>query len=57
VVCINLSATAVFLLQGVRPTSWWDKGRARAASVRVIVIWAVVLAALAGLMVLARAEA
>lgn len=57
VVCINLSATAVFLLQGVRPTSWWDKDRARAASVRAIVIWAVVLAALAGLMVLARAEA
>ncbi len=57
VVCINLSATAVFLLQGVRPTSWWDKDRARAASVRAIVIWVVVLAALAGLMVLAAAEA
>lgn len=57
VVCINLSATAVFLVQGVRPTSWWDKDRARAASVRAIVIWAVVLAALAGLMVLASAEA
>lgn len=57
VVCINLSATAVFLLQGVRPTSWWDKDRARAASLRAIVIWVVVLGALVGLMVLAEAEA
>ena len=49
VVCINLSATAVFLIQGVRPGSWWDKDRARSATIRALVIWTGVLGGLAGL--------
>ncbi|MEM9372359.1 MAG: TIGR00341 family protein [Planctomycetota bacterium] len=49
IVCINLSATAVFLVQGVRPNAWWDKDRARSATNRALIIWTGVLAALAGL--------
>lgn len=49
IVCINLSATGVFLIQGVRPSAWWDKDRARAATVRALVIWACILGGLAGL--------
>lgn len=56
IVCINLSATGVFLLQGVRPTSWVDKDRAKAASVRALVIWTAVLALLVVLIRLAHAK-
>ena len=53
IVCINLSATGVFLIQGIRPGSWWEKDRARNASVRAIVIWTLMLAGLAALMLFA----
>ncbi len=56
IVCINLSATAVLLIQGVRPSSWWDKDRARAASVRALVIWTVTLVLLGVLIVLAKSK-
>ncbi len=49
IVCINLSATAVFLIQGVRPNAWWDKDRARSATNRALVIWTGLLAVLAAL--------
>lgn len=49
IVCINLSATAVFLIQGVRPNAWWDKDRAKAATTRALVIWTCVLGGLAAL--------
>ena len=53
IVCINLSATGIFLIQGVRPGSWWKKDRAKSASVRAIVIWTSMLAGLAALMLYA----
>lgn len=43
IVCINLSATGVFLIQGVRPGSWWEKDRAKSASVRAIIVWTIML--------------
>ena len=49
IACINLSATAVFLIQGVSPDSWWDKDRAKSATKRALMIWTGVLAALAAL--------
>jgi uncharacterized hydrophobic protein (TIGR00341 family) len=49
IVCINLSATGVFLIQGVSPNAWWDKDRAKSATVRALVIWTSVLAGLAAL--------
>ncbi len=52
VTCINLSATGVFLVQGIRPSAWWEKGRARGASIRAMVMWSVALVILAVLIVL-----
>lgn len=49
IVCINLSATAVFLVQGIRPNAWWDKDRASAATKRALIIWTGVLGGLAAL--------
>ena len=47
VICINLSGVAIFLVQGVRPRSWWEAERAKAATIRATTIWSVLLALLA----------
>jgi uncharacterized hydrophobic protein (TIGR00341 family) len=52
VICLNLAGVVTFLIQGVRPLSWYEKERARKATLRAAVIWTVLLAALAGLMYL-----
>ncbi len=52
VVGINLAATGVFLLQGIRPSTWWGAERARSASTRALVVWAVLLVVLAVLLYL-----
>jgi uncharacterized hydrophobic protein (TIGR00341 family) len=41
VVCLNLSAKLVFLLRGIRPRTWWEKKKARRATVVYIAIWIV----------------
>jgi uncharacterized hydrophobic protein (TIGR00341 family) len=47
VVCINLAGVATFLIQGVRPRSWWEAKKARAATRRAVIIWIVLLGILA----------
>ena len=37
--CINLAAVATFLLQGVRPGTWYDADRAKRASYASLVAW------------------
>jgi len=51
IICLNLAGVVTFLLQGIRPLSWGDKERAKAATVRAAVIWTALLAALIGLMI------
>ncbi len=50
VVCINISAQAVFLLRGVRPRTWFEKEKARRATRINAAIWAGLLLALAVLL-------
>ncbi len=50
VVCVNLAATATFLVQGIRPDTWWAADRARGATRRAIVAWVVLLALLGALL-------
>ncbi|QDV52292.1 TIGR00341 family protein [Gimesia fumaroli] len=38
-ICINLAGVATFLLQGVRPRSWWEVERARKATIQSMLIW------------------
>ncbi|QDT44137.1 hypothetical protein Pan241w_42430 [Gimesia alba] len=42
-ICINLAGVATFLLQGVRPRSWWEVERARKATIQSMLIWIVLL--------------
>ncbi|MCA9297435.1 MAG: TIGR00341 family protein [Phycisphaerales bacterium] len=51
VICVNLSATSVFLLKGIAPQQWWEADKARRATRRALVIWIALLAALAALIV------
>jgi len=46
IVCLNLSAKLVFLLRGIGPRTWWEKERARRATIAYIAIWVVSLAIL-----------
>ncbi len=47
VICVNLAGTLTFLSLGLRPQSWWEAERARAATRVAIAIWVVLLAMLA----------
>ncbi len=51
-VSINLAGVVTFLLQGVRPRSWWQAERAKKAGLLAAGIWLVLLLALAGLLAL-----
>jgi uncharacterized hydrophobic protein (TIGR00341 family) len=52
VIGVNLAAVVTFLLQGVRPRTWWEADKARHATRRAVVIWAVLLAILVALSIL-----
>lgn len=39
VVCINLAGVATFLMQGVRPRTWWEEERAKKSSRIAIATW------------------
>lgn len=49
VACVNLAAVATFLVQRVRPRTWWEADRARRATRIAVASWLLLLAVLAGL--------
>ncbi|MFY9329093.1 MAG: TIGR00341 family protein [Georgfuchsia sp.] len=53
-ICVNLAGVTTFLIQGLRPATWWEKDRAVKATRIAIALWAVLLAALAGMILLLR---
>jgi uncharacterized hydrophobic protein (TIGR00341 family) len=46
IICVNLAGVAVFLVQGVRPLSWWEADRAKRATWTALAIWVALLAVL-----------
>ncbi|MDQ6869920.1 MAG: TIGR00341 family protein [Pseudomonadota bacterium] len=48
-ICVNLAGVATFLVQGIRPASWWEKDRAVKATRIAIGLWVGLLAALGGM--------
>jgi uncharacterized hydrophobic protein (TIGR00341 family) len=52
VICLNLAGVGTFLVQGIRPHSWYEKERARKGTIKAALIWTVLLAVLVGLMYL-----
>lgn len=51
-ISINLAGVVTFLLQGVRPRSWWQAERAKKAGLLAAGVWLVLLLALLGLVAL-----
>jgi len=46
-ICINLAGVTTFVVQGIHPVRWWEADRARKATGFAIVVWTVLLLALA----------
>jgi len=55
-ICINLAGVVTFLLQGIRPLTWWEADRARKAAHRAIFLWVGLLAALVLVIVLSHSR-
>ena len=53
-ICVNLAGVTTFLLQGIKPTSWWEKDRAVKATRIAIALSVVLLAVLVGMILLVR---
>ena len=53
-ICVNLAGVITFLIQGIRPATWWEKDRASKATRIAIVLWVALLAALVGMILLLR---
>lgn len=53
IVCINAAGVATFLLQGVRPSRWWEAKRAKRTVRIAAIVWVTLLALLAFLIYLA----
>lgn len=51
VICVNLAGVGTFLLQGIRPLTWWDANRARKSTIRAMALWMLLLVLLAGVIV------
>ena len=47
VVCVNLSASLVFVLKGIRPRTWLEKSKARQSIAWIILFWLMTLIVLA----------
>jgi len=53
-ICVNLAGVTTFLVQGIRPATWWEKDRAAKATRISIALSVVLLAALVGMVLLLR---
>lgn len=50
-ICVNLAGVLTFLVQGIRPLTWWETKKARKAAQKAILIWTILLAALVLLLI------
>jgi len=47
VICVNLAAIATFILQGIRPRTWYESAKAKKANIIAISLWLSLLLTLA----------
>ncbi len=53
-ICVNLAGVTTFLVQGIKPTSWWERDRAVKATRIAIALSVALLALLIGMIMLVR---
>jgi len=51
-ICVNLAGVVMFLIQGIRPLTWWETKKAKKATQIAIILWTSLLAALVIMLVL-----
>lgn len=51
-ICLNLAAVVTFMVQGIRPATWWEKDRAKKSTRIAIGLWVTLLVMLVGLILL-----
>lgn len=54
ITCVNLASVATFLLQKVRPRSWWEEDRAKKATRVAVATWVLMLMVLVALILLSQ---
>jgi len=54
IICLNLAGVTTFLLQGIQPLTWWEQKRAKAATLRGVLIWTSLLLLLLAVLYLSR---
>ena len=53
-ICVNLAGVLTFLLQGIRPLTWWEATKAKKATRIALMIWAFLLITLTLMILLSR---
>ena len=53
-ICVNLAGVVTFLIQGIRPLTWWEATKAKKATRIALMIWALLLITLAIMILLSR---
>ena len=43
IICINLAGVITFVLQGIKPLTWWEEDKAKKATRMAIAMWAILL--------------
>lgn len=51
-ICLNLAGVLTFLVQGIRPLTWWETKKARKATQMAIILWTILLAVLVVMLIL-----
>jgi hypothetical protein len=51
---VNLAGVVTFLIQGIRPLTWWEASKAKKATRIALLIWAFLLIVLAIMISLSR---
>jgi uncharacterized hydrophobic protein (TIGR00341 family) len=46
-ICVNLAGVVTFLVRGIRPLSWWEANRAKKSTIIAVLVWILLLGALA----------
>ncbi len=53
-ICVNLAGVVTFLIQGIRPLSWWEAAKAKKATRVALITWVFLLVALVAMLVSTR---
>ena len=54
VICVNLAGVVTFLVQGVRPLTWWESDRANKSSRIAVALWMILLVILVVVIIIAK---